>query len=173
MNLTFLPTAEADVAALLPVYNHYVRTDTATFHTEEIDAGTFRALLFPGYPRYDSWVIWSEGKRLGYVILARYKPREAYDGSAEVTIYLDPACARQGVGSAALTFVEARAREREFHSLLAIICGENTASIRLFEKFGYSRCAHYHEVGKKFGRWLDVVSYEKLLSSDGPGVSIL
>lgn len=163
MDITFLPTTDADVAGLLPVYNHYVRTDTATFHTQEIDEATFRALLFPGYPRYDSWVLWSEGRRVGYVILARYKPREAYDGSAEVTIYLDPSFPGKGAGSAALAFVEARARERQFHNLLAIICGENTASIKLFEKFGYTKCAHYHEVGKKFGRWLDVVSYERLL----------
>ena len=163
MNLTFAPTTEADVALLLPVYNHYVRTSTATFHTEEIDLDTFRALLFPGYPRYDSWTIQVEGALAGYVILARYKPREAYDGSAEVTIYLDPAFPGQGLGSAALVFVEKTARQRDFHNLLAIICGENTASIRLFEKHGYQKCAHYHEVGKKFGRWLDVVSYEKLL----------
>jgi phosphinothricin acetyltransferase len=163
VEITFQPTVEADVARLLPVYNHYVRTDTATFHTEEIDEATFRALLFPGYARYDSWTIHADRRLAGYVILARYKPREAYDGSAEVTIYLDPAFPRKGVGSAALTFIEARARERSFHNLLAIICGENTASIRLFEKHGYRQCAHYHEVGQKFGRWLDVVSYEKLL----------
>jgi len=163
MNITFEPTTDADVALLLPIYNHYVRTDTATFHTEEIDEATFFALLFPGYFRYDSWTIHADGRLAGYVILARYKPREAYDGSAEVTIYLDPAFLGKGLGTAAVTYVEARARERDFHNLLAIICGENTSSIRLFEKLGYVRCAHYHEVGKKFGRWLDVVSYEKLL----------
>ena len=163
MGATFQPTVESDVARLLPVYNYYVRTDTATFHTEEIDEETFRSLLFPAYPGYDSWTIHSGGQLAGYVILARYKPREAYDGSAEVTIYLDPAFARKGLGTAALAFVEARARERDFHNLLAIICGENEGSIRLFEKNGYVKCAHYHEVGKKFGRWLDVVSYEKLL----------
>ena len=163
MDISFHPSTETDVEALLPVYNYYVRTDTATFHTEEIDADTFRALLFPGYPRYDSWTIHADGALAGYVILARYKPREAYDGSAEVTIYLDPAYPRRGLGSAALTFVEARARERNFHNLLAIICGENTASLRLFDKHGYTKCAHYHEVGKKFGRWLDVISLEKLL----------
>ena len=162
-SITFRPTQDSDVGGLLPLYNHYVRTSTATFHTEEIDAATFRALLFPGYPRYDSWVIQVEGAPAGYVILARYKPREAYDGSAEVTIYLDPALSGKGLGSAALNFVEAQDRERKFHNLLAIICGENTASIHLFEKFGYVRCAHYHEVGRKFGRWLDIVSYEKLL----------
>ena len=163
MNISFRPIEAADVGSLLPVYNHYVRTSTATFHTEEIDAGTFEALLFPGYPRYDSWAVLADGALAGYVILARYKPREAYDGSAEVTIYLDQAFAGKGLGSAALAFVEARARERAFHNLLAIICGENMASIRLFEKYGYKKCAHYHEVGRKFDRWLDVVSYEKLL----------
>ena len=163
MSITFQSTTEADVTRLLPVYNHYVRTDTATFHTEEIDANTFRALLFPDYPRYDSWTVHSGGQLAGYVILARYKPREAYDGSAEVTIYLDPAFSGKGLGSAAITYVEGQARERKFHNLLAIICGENVASIRLFEKCGYTKCAHYHQVGRKFGRWLDVVSYEKLL----------
>ncbi len=161
--VTFEPAQEADIDRLLPVYNYYVRTSTATFHTEEIDRATFRALLFPGYPRYDSWTIHADGQLAGYVILARYKPREAYDGSAEVTIYLAPDFPARGLGSAALTFVEAKARERNFHNLLAIICGENTASIKLFEKHGYSKCAHYHEVGRKFDRWLDVVSYEKLL----------
>ena len=163
LDITFLPTEDDDVARLLPVYNHYVRTDTATFHTEEIDEDTFRALLFPGYPRYDSWTIRASGQLSGYVILARYKPREAYDGTAEVTIYLDPKFVRQGLGSAALRFIEVRARERAFHSLLAIICGENTGSVALFERYGYVKCAHYHEVGRKFDRWLDVVSYEKLL----------
>jgi L-amino acid N-acyltransferase YncA len=163
MTVTFVPSVEQDVARLLPVYNHYVRTDTATFHTQEIDEATFRGLLFPGYPRYDSWTIQADGELAGYVILARYKPREAYDGSAEVTIYLDPAFPRKGLGSAALAFIETTARERSFHNLLAIICGENTASIRLFEKAGYTQCAHYHQVGKKFDRWLDIVSYEKLL----------
>jgi len=163
MEITFRSADESDVGALLPVYNHYVKTSTATFHTEEIDEETFAALLFPGYPRYDSWVLWSDNLRIGYVILARYKPREAYDGSAEVTIYLDPAYGGRGAGSQALAFVEAKAKERAFHNLLAIVCGENTASIKLFEKHGYTRCAHYHEVGRKFDRWLDIVSYEKLL----------
>lgn len=162
--LAFRPTEEADLAPLLQIYNYYVRTSTATFHTQEIDEATFRSLLFPGYPRYDSWVVLSEGVLAGYVILARYKPREAYDGSAEVTLYLEESFAGRGLGSAALAFVEARARERAFHNLLAVITGENSASIRLFEKHGYQRCAHYHEVGKKFGRLLDVVSYEKLLN---------
>ena len=108
MVTSFRPAEALDVGRLLPIYNHYVRTSTATFHTEAIDETTFRGLLFPGYPRYDSWVVLADGALAGYVILARYKPREAYDGSAEVTLYLDEAFSGQGLGSAALVFVEAQ-----------------------------------------------------------------
>ncbi len=164
MSVTFLPMEAADLALMLPIYNHYVRESTATFHTQPIDEATLGQLLFPEYPRFGSWKILVEGTAAGYLVLGRYKPREAYDACAEVTIYLDPATVARGVGSAALEFVENQAREREFHSLLAIVCGENIASIRLFLKQGYRECAHYHQVGRKFDRWLDVLSFEKLLS---------
>ncbi|MEI8095319.1 MAG: N-acetyltransferase family protein [Spirochaetales bacterium] len=163
MHVSFVPMRDDDLEVMLPLYNHYVRESTATFHTQEVDLATLQGLLMPGYPRFGSWRIDADGVPAGYLVLGRYKPREAYDGCAEVTLYLSPAHAGQGLGSQTLEFAEQQARERDFHSLLAIICGENTASIRLFQKHGYTECAHYREVGRKFGRWLDVVSYEKLL----------
>ena len=163
MQTIFVPMSEDDLEAMLPLYNHYVRESTATFHTQEVDLETMRGLLMPDYPRFGSWKIVADGVPAGYVVLGRYKPREAYDGCAEVTIYLDPAYPGKGIGHAALEFLEYRARERKFHSLIAIICAENTASVKLFQRLGYTECAHYHEVGFKFGRWLDVLSYEKLL----------
>ncbi len=47
--------------------------------------------------------------------------------------------------------------------LVATICGENAASIGVFAKNGYEKCAHYKEVGQKFGQLLDVVAYQKIL----------
>jgi phosphinothricin acetyltransferase len=159
----FLAAEEADLQGLLGIYNHYVRESTATFHTQEVGVDVLRDLLMPAYPRFGSWKVVVDGRACGYVVLGRYKPREAYDGCAEVTIYLDPTIAGRGLGTLALEFLETTARDREFHSLIAIVCGENAASIRLFLKQGYGQCAHYHEVGRKFGRWLDVLSFEKLL----------
>jgi phosphinothricin acetyltransferase len=49
------------------------------------------------------------------------------------------------------------------HVLIASICGENTGSIRLFESLRLDKCAHFREVGEKFGRRLDVVYYQKIL----------
>jgi phosphinothricin acetyltransferase len=159
----FRPVEDADVGPLLAIYNHYVRTSTATFHIAELSAEEFRPILFPGQERFSAWTIAVDGVPAGYVILARYKPREAYDGTAEVTVYLGERFTGHGLGRAAVEFAEVRARERKFHVLEAIICGENTASIGLFERLGYAKSAHHHQVGRKFGRWLDVVCYEKLL----------
>jgi len=163
MQILFVPLEDHDIELMLPLYNHYVRETTATFHEHEVDSATMHTLLFPNHPRFDGWKIVVDGRPCGFVTLSRYKPREAYDTSAEVTIYLDPAWPGKGVGTQALAFIEYRARERNFHSLLAIISAENTGSIRLFQRQGYVECAHYHEVGKKFGRWLDVLVLEKIL----------
>jgi len=124
-----------------------------------------RGILLPNYPRFGSWWVSLDGAFAGYVILARYKPRQAYDGTAELTIYLDPSMTGKGIGRACVEFLEARAAERGFHALLAIICAENEASIRLFKAAGYWECARYREVGLKFGRLLDVVSYQKILGA--------
>jgi len=47
--------------------------------------------------------------------------------------------------------------------LLAIISGDNESSVQLFEKSGYEKCAHFKQVGEKFNKILDVVSYQKII----------
>lgn len=145
------------------IYNHYVRNSTATFHTREVDIDTMRDILFDGDSRFPAFAIFDADELCGYCILARYKKREAYDGTAELTIYLKPGCESRGIGSYAASRLEKIAAENKFHSLLAVICRENTASVRLFSKLGYEKCAHLKEVGSKFGRLLDIVYYQKIL----------
>jgi phosphinothricin acetyltransferase len=70
----------------------------------------------------------------------------------------------RGLGGRGAQFIEDVAKSNGIHVLVATICGENEASIRLFERNGYEKCAHFREVGKKFGRWLDVVAYQKILT---------
>lgn len=64
----------------------------------------------------------------------------------------------------AVKYIEGFAKNKNIHVLVATICGENSGSINLFEKNGYTKCAHYKEVGEKFGQFLDVVAYQKIIS---------
>lgn len=163
MQILFVPMTEYDIEPMLPLFNHYVRETTATFREDEVDAVTAKPILLPEGPRFGSWKIVVDGRPCGFVTLKRHRTNRVWEASAEVTVYLDPAWPGKGVGSQALAFVEYRAKERGFHTLLAFICSENTATVHTFVKQGYVECARYAESARKFGRWLDVLGYQKLL----------
>ena len=161
--VSFREAGEEHLAEILAIYTHYVLYTTITFHTQPLTEADMRAIVFHRGHRYRTFVILEDGQLCGYVLLFPYKSREAYDGTAEVSVYLHPARVGHGLGSLALSHIEAYARNQDFHVLLAIICGENFRSIRLFERAGFSKCAHFKEVGRKFGRLLDVVGYQKII----------
>lgn len=161
--IVFEELREEHLETVREVYNYYVRNSTATFHMHELNTHEMRALVFFDNQKYKTFVIKNGGEVCGYASLTAFKSREAYDLTAGVTIYLRPEQTGKGIGSSAAAFLEQLAREQGVHALIAGICAENERSIALFEKCGYTKCAHYKEVGSKFGRLLDVVSYEKIL----------
>lgn len=161
--VSFEEIGEEHLDAVLNIYNHYVLNTSATFHAHAFGKDEFRELVFFDNPRYRTYVIKDAGTICGYVLLTQHKKREAYDGTAEVTVYLVPGHIGKGLGSRALEFIEGVAKDHGIHVLVATICGENALSIRVFERNGYSKCAHYREVGQKFGQRLDVVAYQKIL----------
>jgi L-amino acid N-acyltransferase YncA len=112
---------------------------------------------------YKTFVIFMDDSLCGYVLFTQHKKREAYNTTAEVTIYLKFEFSSKGIGGTALSFIENEAKNAGIHALIATITNENIASIKLFEKNGYFKCADYKEVGKKFGRYLDLIAYEKIL----------
>ena len=57
-------------------------------------------------------------------------------------------------------------RRRGCHALVACITAENADSRRLHERLGYKQVSLFEEVGRKFGRWLDVTDYELLLNEE-------
>lgn len=161
--IRFKKVEEQHIEALRAIYLYYIHESTATYHKREISLEEMRELLVIDHPKYESYGIWDEEHLCGYVILTRFKEREAFDYTAEITIYLKKGYEGKGIGNKALEFIEKRALTKELHVLMALICGENIGSIKLFEKNGYVKCAHYKEVGYKFGRWLDLVCYQKTI----------
>lgn len=148
---------------VLEIYTHYVLNTNVTFHAHAFSKDEMRELVFFENPKYKTFVIKSADKINGYVILTQYKKREAYDGTAEVTVYLKPDYIGKGIGSQAVKFIEDVAKKQNIHVLIATICGENSKSINLFVRNGFSKCAHYKEVGEKIGQLLDVMAYQKII----------
>lgn len=162
-HISFVPIQESHVDVMREIYNHYVLTSANIFRTIPLDHDAMKAVLFPNYPKFDGYAILQAGKPVGYVILGRHRPRDCYDKTAEVSVYVSHELVGRGIGSKAIQFVESLARERGFHVMVATICGENVASRKAFEHCGFSLIGTFHEIGFKFGRYLDLVMYEKRL----------
>jgi L-amino acid N-acyltransferase YncA len=160
---TFIEASEEHILDLLNIYNYYVLNTTATFHSKSLTEEAMKGLIFFNNPKYRTFVIIKDEIISGYVYLTQHKSREAYDRTGEVTVYLRPDNVGAGIGSLAVEYIEKFAKEHDFHVLIATISGENYKSIKVFERNGYEKCAHYKQVGSKFNQWLDVVAYQKIL----------
>jgi phosphinothricin acetyltransferase len=157
----FSQVTNTDLAAILAIYNDYILNSTATFHSEKLSKNDLEEFLYVSHLKYPSFLIRENDEIIGYCFLTQYKKRQAYDRSAELSIYLKPEFTGKGIGLVALNHLEAAAKKAGIHVLVGTICGENHASIRLMEKSGYSKCAHLKNIGEKFGKILDVVVYQK------------
>lgn len=104
-----------------------------------------------------------DGRVAGFASLSPYKERPAYRSTVEDSIYVGDRFRGRGVGRALLEEVVAVARARGFHTVIARIVGGHDASIGLHRAAGFEHIGVEREVGRKFGRWLDVVIMQKML----------
>ena len=163
MNIKFEPLRQDHFPVIESIYNWYVHNSTATFHTNPIGIDQLKEFIFINHRIYKSFIIMLDNALAGYCYLTRHKPREAYDRTAEITIYLKPEFQKKGIGRVALAYLENQAVEVGIKNLIGGISGDNAGSIALFEHAGFVKCAHYKNVGEKFGKILDVVAYQKEL----------
>ncbi len=159
----FREITEEDLPKVLEIYNYYVLNSTATFQISTLTIDEMREMVINTHSKYKAFVIVEEDNICGYCLLAQFNTKEAYDETAEITVYLKHDAIGKGLGTIAIQNVEDYAREQNIYVLVAIICGENSRSIKLFAKNNYFKCGHFREVGMKFGRRLDVVNFQKIL----------
>ena len=103
------------------------------------------------------------GEVAGFCFLSQFKKHESYDRTAEVGVYLKPEHIREGLGTRAVAHLEQVAVAGGLKMLLASISGENDGSIAFFRMLGWQQCAHFREIGEKWGRRIDVVFFQKSL----------
>ncbi|MGG1550251.1 N-acetyltransferase family protein [Paenibacillus ferrarius] len=164
-SLEFVDMEERHLPSVQAIYNYYVANTTISFHTQAQTLEEMRKNVINSNPRYRTYVIKRGETVIGYALFTKHKDKQAYDTTAEVTIYMDPNHIGQKIGPEVLAFLEGKALELGFHALVATVCTENERSIRMFERSGYVRCALFKEIGFKFDRWLDIASYQKILGN--------
>ncbi len=153
----------ADAEAIRSIYNTEVAGSTVTFDLVErsvAEHGEWMAQHSGAYPL----VVAEVGSSVvGFGSLSPYRPRPAYSTTVEDSVYVAKAFRGRGVGKALLSELVARARTHGFHSVIARIVGDHDASIALHRSCGFELVGTEREVGRKFGRWLDVDLMQLLL----------
>lgn len=163
--ITVRDAGEEDLDAILDIYNQEVLNGVATFDLEPRTMEEQRRWLSEHAAPYCALVAVDEaGAVLGYASLSRYQRKRGYDLAAEDTVYIRPEYHRRGIGRQLLSALLRRARAAGFHTVLGRIESSNVASIELHRALGFEIVGTEREVGLKFGRWLDVVTVQTLLT---------
>lgn len=159
------PARPEDLPAIVELYNHFVHTTSVTFDVEPFTVATRRPWFeqFAQTGRHRLLVAVEGAALLGYAGTLRFRPKAAYETSVETTIYVQPNAGGRGLGTLLYTrLFEALAGE-DVHRALAGVTLPNEPSIKLHQRFGFTKVAHFTEQGRKFGRYWDVAWFEKPL----------
>lgn len=163
-----LPTVRlataSDSEAMRTIYNREVVGSTVTFDMVERTRDEQQSWLEAHSGAYPAVVaVAPDGRILGFGSLTPYRPRPAYSTTVEDSIYIDDHARGQGVGRLVLSELVRLAGAHGFHNVIARIVGGHEASIALHRSCGFELVGTEKEVGRKFGRWLDVVVMQCLL----------
>lgn len=166
MAIVLRPATPGDAEAIAGVYNQSVTGSTATFDTEPKDAAEREAWLAGHDERHPVLVAETFGEVVAWGALSRYHERPAYDLTVEMSVYVDESHTRRGIGRALHAELLRLAQELGYHVVIAQVSSENEASASLVGSLGFEEVGRLRELGRKFGRWLDVVVFERVLAED-------
>jgi len=157
------PATPADAEDINTIQNYYVLHSTATFLTEPLTLERRLAWLDGRSQAHPVTVAEADGSVVGWGALEIFRSRPAYRHTAELSVYVHHERHRLGIGRAIVSDLIQRAIALGHHTLVGGCCSETTSAIALLEASGFTRVAHFREVGRKFDRWLDVVFLQRLL----------
>jgi L-amino acid N-acyltransferase len=154
-----------DAEAIRQIYNHEVTTSTATFDLVPRSLEAQRAYLAARSGAHAVVVAVEDRTVCGFGSLSPWRDRPAYATSVEDSVYVRRDRQGRGVGRSLLTELLTTATRHGFHAVMARIVGGHDGSIALHRSCGFEVVGTEREIGRKFGRWLDVVLMERLLTS--------
>jgi L-amino acid N-acyltransferase len=174
--ISIRPAIAADAEQIRTIYNHEVLHTAATFDLVPRSLDDQRQWLAARSGAFTALVAVDEddadGEVVGFGALSAYKERAAYRTSVEDSVYVRRDRHGRGVGRLLLTSLLDVAETSGFHAVFARISAAGDASAGLHRACGFWEVGVEREVGRKFGRWLDVVVMQVLLhertTSEGP-----
>ncbi len=157
---------ENDLHGILDILNHYIRCHHCTFDTKPwaVDEKLSWFGTFSADGPYQLRLTRSGNTVTGYAHSARWRPKAAYDVTAETTVYVHPDFQGQGLGTLLLRDLLGRLEATPLEQAVAGIAQPNEASNRLHRQLGFHEVGTYRRVGYKFDRRWDVTWFQRNLA---------
>jgi L-amino acid N-acyltransferase len=155
------PASREDLPEILRIYNDVIRTSTAVYteieFTADRGAAWFEAKHSAGLP----FIVTKDVSGItGFGTFGEFRAPPCYRHSVEHSVHVRSDRRGQGIGRQLVIELMKQAAAMQKHVMIAGIDADNTVSIKLHESLGFINVGHFHEVGFKFGRWLDLVFLE-------------
>jgi len=155
-----------DLPAITDIYNEAIRKTVATFDTEPKTSDEQKTWFLDHGAKNPIIVAEESGKIIGWASLSKWSDRCAYSDAAEISLYVTEGHQGKGIGRRLLQEVLKKGRKAGLHTVLARIAEGNATSVHLHEAMGFEHVGVMKEVGRKFGRLLDVYLMQKIFTSD-------
>ena len=157
--------APRHMAAILAIFNEAIANSTALYdyrpRTTEWMVNWFEAKAKGRYPIIG--LANDAGDLLGFATYGMFRERPAYKYTVEHSIYIDSRFRGQGHGRELLGAIVDAAVKQDYHVMVGGVDAANAVSMRFHERMGFTHCGTMAQVGFKFGRWLDLAFYQRIL----------
>lgn len=160
--LTIRKAAIKDLGAITEIYNEAVLKTVATFDTEPKTVEEQKLWFESHDSKHPILVAEQDDAIVGWASLSKWSDRCAYSDTAEISVYVKEEHRRKGTGKKLMQEILDQGHKVGLHTVVARIAESNEVSVRLHEAFGFEHVGIMKEVGRKFGKLIDVHLMQKI-----------
>lgn len=155
----------SDGAECAAIYAPYVRDTAVSFESEPPTAAEMARRIDAALTTHAWLVIEDSGRVVGYAYGSRFRARDAYRRSCEVSAYIERAHQGRGAGHALYAELLARLAARGYRTAVAGYTLPNPRSEGLHRALEFEPVGVYRSIGFKFGLYHDVAWVQRMLSA--------
>jgi phosphinothricin acetyltransferase len=163
--LTIRKAAMEDLAAITEIYNEAILKTVATFDTEPKTVEEQKPWFESHDSKHPILVAEQDSTIVGWASLSKWSDRCAYSDTAEISVYVKEERQGKGIGKSLMQEILDKGKKVGLHTVVARIAESNEISVHLHEAFGFEHVGTMKEVGRKFGKLLDVHIMQKIYES--------
>ena len=168
MNISIRDARDSDLEAIRAIFNDAVLNTTAIWMDATVDLANRQAWLAArrqqGYPVLVA--VDADDTLLGYAAYGDWRPFDGFCNTVENSLYISAEQRGRGLGVRLLGALIECARADGKHVMVAAIESGNAASFGLHQRFGFAITGQMPQVGRKFGRWLDLTFMQLILTPE-------